>query len=80
MAMTSWLQPALRSASTRCFSSCSRAVKAVRRISSAVTNLRHITEIGVDDLAGEHFVAGADDLDAHALLSPARLRLVRSRA
>jgi hypothetical protein len=80
MAITSWLQPALRKASTRCFSSCSLAVKVVRRISSAVTNLRHITEIGVADLAGEHFVAGADNLDAHARLSPARLRLVRSRA
>ena len=28
--------------------------------------LRHIAEIGIDDLAGQHLVAGADDLDAHA--------------
>ena len=28
--------------------------------------LAHVAEIGVDDLAGEDFVAGADDLDAHA--------------
>ncbi len=27
--------------------------------------LAHIAEIGVDDLAGQHLVAGADDLDAH---------------
>ena len=27
--------------------------------------LRHIGEVGVGDLAGQHFVAGADDLDAH---------------
>ena len=30
--------------------------------------LGHIAEIGIDDLAGQHFVAGADDLDAHAFL------------
>jgi hypothetical protein len=27
--------------------------------------LRHVTEVGVGDLAAEHLVAGADDLDAH---------------
>ena len=27
--------------------------------------LCHVAEIGVDDLAGEHLVAGADDLDPH---------------
>jgi hypothetical protein len=27
--------------------------------------LGHIAEIGVDDLAGKDFVAGADDLDQH---------------
>ena len=31
--------------------------------------LAHIVEIGVDDLAGQDLVAGADDLDAHALPS-----------
>src|SRR6516225_8666491 len=30
--------------------------------------LGHIAEVRVDDLAGQHLVAGADDLDAHALL------------
>jgi hypothetical protein len=29
--------------------------------------LRHVGEIGVGDLAGQHFVAGADDLNAHAV-------------
>ena len=36
MAITSWLQPASRNASTRCLSACSVAVKVVRRINSAV--------------------------------------------
>jgi hypothetical protein len=40
IAITIWFQPAPRKASTRCFNSCSLAVKVVRRISSAVTNLR----------------------------------------
>jgi hypothetical protein len=30
--------------------------------------LAHVAEVGVDDLAGEHFVSRADDLDAHAVL------------
>src|SRR5262249_44242519 len=28
--------------------------------------LAHVAEVGVDDLAGQHLVARADDLDAHA--------------
>ena len=28
--------------------------------------LGHIAEVGIDDLAGQNLVAGADDLDAHA--------------
>ena len=32
---------------------------------------RDVAEIGVDDLAGQDFVAGADDLDLHARLSVA---------
>jgi len=35
--------------------------------------LRHIAEVGIDDLAGQDFVAGADDLDAHAFLLSRRL-------
>src|SRR4029077_130760 len=38
--ITIWLQPALRSASMRWVSSCSVAVKVVRRISSALINGR----------------------------------------
>ena len=32
--------------------------------------LAHVVEVGVDDFAGQDFVAGADDLDAHSLASP----------
>src|SRR6202035_2432294 len=44
--------------------------------------LGHIAEIGVDDLAGQNLVPGADDLDAHALplcyYSKARLMRAQS--
>ena len=36
--------------------------------------LGHVAEIGVDDLAGQNFVAGADDLDAHVSI-PSRAQL-----
>jgi hypothetical protein len=32
--------------------------------------LGHVAEIGIDDLAGQDLVAGADDLDAHLFLLP----------
>jgi hypothetical protein len=37
--------------------------------------LRHVAEIGVDDLAGQDLVAGADDLDLHSVIRPQHMKL-----
>ena len=34
--------------------------------------LGHVRKVGIDDLAGEHFVAGAENLDAHFCQCPVR--------
>src|SRR5262249_21260325 len=40
-----------------------------RRQPEILDLLAHIAEVGVDDLAGQNLVAGADDLNAHASTS-----------
>ena len=58
--------PDSRNAASNSSRSSPTIVPQLHRQPEILELLGHIAEIGIDDLAGQHFVAGADDLDAHA--------------